>query len=989
MWIPNVGDMVLIDSSEDKYRVFHCIRDNGYIRLGVIEAKASLAHDYVFELDEFQIRVQPAPALADLLLDPATRLDAERFRLAIEALRLRYAHLIDPFHAINIAQIDLLPHQADAVYRHILPQPRIRFLLADDPGLVKTIMAGLVLKELKARGAVERILIVVPAHLRDQWKREMSDWFDEDFLIFDSQTQAKAKNFLNLNKQIITSLDFAKREPNKSTLMASEDMWDIVVFDEAHKLSAKFLGNKYQSTKRYELAREILGITNHALFLTATPHNGNDTEYWLRLNLLEPSMFANENQMSAAAAYGDGIPFVLRRSKDQVTDIQGQRLFKARTVETLELTMSPPEHMVYEAVTDYVHYWYPSSDNLDSGAEKIRKFNIALALTVLQRRVTSGMAAIRLSLERRRRKLAALLIEWEKHKTQQEVLLKAMTSEDLSELDDRLLAEWDELQETIEATTAAEDTEELKEEIAELKNLIGVIGKLEHDGNEPKLAELRRVISGYLQGHPEEKLLIFSEFKDTVLALKSHLEGLGMKVAVIHGGMKMMDRRKQEQYFRDAAQIMVATDAAAEGINLQFCRLMVNYDLPWNPNRLEQRMGRIHRYGQDRDCFIWNLLYQDTREGRILSRLLSKIESMKARPELGETIYDVVSSVLSGVSLEQLIMEAILTGDMTKVDDVIDVQLEQRVNEFIALLEENALAANYINLSEVQALHECSERQQIIRDVHLFVDRVTNWMGGGLPKDGRDGVYVLGIPTGKQAQFNGTGFEQAMKVAFDRGTARLHKDVTYLTIGQPILNRMIDGFALDDWQPRVSVLQDPDGLSGMVCLYRMTVQDGHGRTADEQLVAAFAEATEKVDLIDIRKVRDLRAVGPDRDSELVMKIEKLETLAQTCAMSKLKDIRAGIEARRSQEADLKRKWLERSYAATIKYLEPRLSELRLRQQQGERNLGGAITNAENRLSNVRRQQEARLELLAKDVTLTSLAPKLEALALVIGNDGAG
>ena len=171
MWIPNVGDMVLIDSSEDKYRVFHCIRDNGYIRLGVIEAKASLAHDYVFELDEFQIRVQPAPALADLLLDPATRLDAERFRLAIEALRLRYAHLIDPFHAINIAQIDLLPHQADAVYRHILPQPRIRFLLADDPGLGKTIMAGLVLKELKARGAVERILIVVPAHLRDQWKR--------------------------------------------------------------------------------------------------------------------------------------------------------------------------------------------------------------------------------------------------------------------------------------------------------------------------------------------------------------------------------------------------------------------------------------------------------------------------------------------------------------------------------------------------------------------------------------------------------------------------------------------------------------------------------------------------------------------------------------------------------------------------------------------------------------------------------------------------
>jgi len=989
MWLPSAGDDVLIDSSAEQYRVFSCARKNGFVEIGVINRASNHAQTLVYDLSEFSDHVRLAPGLTHLFKDPAKRLSHQHFELSVEALRLRNAHLVDPFHAINVSQIDLLPHQADAVYRHILPQPRIRFLLADDPGLGKTIMAGLVLKELKARGAADRVLIVVPAHLRDQWKREISDWFDEEFYIFDNQKQAKSANFLDVNKQIITSLDFAKRETNRNVLTSSEHLWDLIIFDEAHKLSARFYGNKYDATKRYELAQHLIVAANHVLFLTATPHNGNDAEYWLRLDLLEPGMFANEYQMREAAQREGGIPFVLRRSKDYVTDIHGTALFKPRTVKTLELTMSPSEQMVYEAVTDYIYYWYPTSSNLDSGAEKVRKFNISLALTVLQRRVTSGMAAIYLSLARRKQKLSLLLTKWEQQQMQQTALLHANTAESIADLDDQLLAEWDELQETIEATTAAEDIGELREEIGELESLLRIVKKLERDGNEPKLAEVRRLINGSLKDHPNEKLLIFSEFKDTVLSLKAHLEGLGLRVAVIHGGLKMWERRKQEEYFRDVAQVMVATDAAAEGINLQFCRLMVNYDLPWNPNRLEQRMGRIHRYGQERECFIWNLLYENTREGRILSRLLAKIEKMKSLPELGDTIYDVVSTVLSGISLEKLIMDAVLTGDMAEIDHVIDVDLEERVREYIDLLNDNALAASYINIADVQAMSQNSNYEQVTTDLQRFVTRVADLIGGGVVPDSTlgPGVYRLGIPSSMQTDFKDTGYSPGLRVTFDRSLARTN-GIDFLAIGHPILDRMFDIYAPQVAGPQIALLRAGDLPDGVLCLYRMAVQDGYGQVAIERLTAVFGPISGTPRIVDPRIVRQMRPhQDVDDDSQRLLScLTEIESAARDEAMLHLNDLRVELQSRRSRDAELKHSWLERSFGSTVHDYEQRIASFQYRLSLGETNLRGAITTQERRLDNARRKHEQRLHKLKRETLLTSLSPELKAIALVVGDN---
>ena len=987
MWLPNVGDMVLIDSSAEKYQVFRCSCNDGVVKLGAIATLTNDAYNFVYDREEFTERVRPAPSLAQLLKDSTSRLGASQFRLAMEALRLRHAHLIDPFHAINASQIDLLPHQADAVYRHMLPQPRIRFMLADDPGLGKTIMAGLVIKELKARGAADRILIVVPAHLKDQWQREMADRFDEDFTIFDDPRSMKSKQFLDLHPQIITSIDFAKREPKRSFLANGDVSWDIAIFDEAHKLSARVKGGEIDPTQKYQFAKHIESITNHMLFLTATPHNGYHDEYLLRLDLLEPGMFSGMAQVGATLQQYQKIPFVLRRSKEHVTDLKGNPLFKRRTVNTLALEMSGAGRRLYDAVTEYVHNWYPSTANLESGAEKIRRYNIALALTVLQRRVTSGSAATRLSLERRRQKLAVLRSQWEKHLVTQSSLLESMTAEDVQDLDDRLTAEWDDLQDLIESTTAAADLEELKEEIGDLTDLIKVVKNIEATEDEPKLDELRNVIDAWLRGRPEEKLLIFSEFKDTVLALKSHLEQFGLTVAMIHGGMTMSQRTKQEQRFRDEAQVMVATDAAAEGINLQFCRLMINYDLPWNPNRLEQRMGRIHRYGQDRDCFIWNLLYDDTREGRILTLLMAKIEAMKDRPELGDSIYDVVSTVLSGIPLEQLIMEAVMTGNTAEIERVIDINLEDRVNDYIKLLKENALAANYINLAEVQSLNERSEREDVNGDIERFVKQATEWMGGGLDDDPLrgEGVRILGIPTTKQADYRDAGYESGLRVALDRQVAKRY-DIPYLTIGNPILDRMIEKFSLDDHQPRISILRDDEGPSGLFCVYRLGVQDGHRRSAAERLAAVFCRPSGKSSVVDVRIARRMCNANGQAEHPIYVHLEMLEERASSAVMSQLTEMRSEVLAQRSRQADVKRRWLDRSYSLMIYLLQAQLDYLRKRVDQGETNLTGLVVIRENRLANVQRQRDARLADLDKEVELTQLEPKLEALALVIGID---
>jgi len=485
----------------------------------------------------------------------------EAFFLAMEAHRIRYAHQFDPLFAVNVSQVDPLPHQIEAVYHYILRNPRIRFLLADDPGAGKTIMTGLLLKELKYRGLVRRTLIVVPGHLKDQWLREMKERFGEAFTVVDRSVMNATwgRNIWQEQPQVIASMDFAKQEDVMASL--SEVHWDLVVVDEAHKMAAYRYGEKTTRTERYRLGELLSRRSNFLLFLTATPHRGDPENFRLFLDLLQPGFFANIDLLNESVQNADN-PLFLRRLKEDLKDFEGRPLFPPRHVTTKAYRLNDDEKRLYNAVTDYVEKFY----NKALAAEKR---NVAFALLILQRRLASSVRAVRRSLERRKARLEELLKlgKWlaERDTVDEEVLEDAPEAE-------RLRRE----EELVEQLTAAETREELQAELEMLTELIRLAREAERHEVETKLNELRKVMEDERIQQKGEKLLVFTESRETLEYLAEKLRGWGYSVVTLHGGMNLEARIRAEHEFHDRDQVMVSTEAGGEGINMQFCSLMVN-----------------------------------------------------------------------------------------------------------------------------------------------------------------------------------------------------------------------------------------------------------------------------------------------------------------------------------------------------------------------------------------------------------------------------
>lgn len=972
-----IGQRVRIVPENQVAEVYRFEERGGRYLVGLILEGTQQARQFVFSREELEERLQVLPSLAEDFRSGEGLLPREQCLAFVDALRMRLAYTFDPHYAVSVTQVDLLPHQVDAVYRHILPQPQVRFLLADDPGLGKTIMAGLVLKELKARGLVHRTLIVVPAHLLDQWQREMRDWFHEDFTILNRflLRNLLASDFFERNPQILVSMDFARQEEVRELLR--RQFWDLVIVDEAHKLSATRYGRKVRKTKRYQLGEALSDRCIHMLFLTATPHKGDDEAYFLLLSLLHPRLFARTEDLKQAAR-GNGLPFVLRRSKEQVTDLAGNKLFKKRTVKTLAVTLTEAERTLYEAVTAYVRRWYGAV----SGRTDRRSRNVALALTVLQRRLSSSLFAVRESLRRRREKLQNLLREWER-RLEEEEALPVLDEETLEDLAEQTSGEWENFQEKLEGVTAARTPEELREEIEEIEELIRLAQEAERAGEEAKVNELRRVVEERLRHHPEEKLIVFTEFKDTLLALRRKFEQeWGFPVAVIHGQMSLQQRIEQERCFRDKVQVLIGTDAAGEGLNLQFARLMVNFDLPWNPNRLEQRMGRIHRYGQKRDCYVFNMLYPETREGHVLARLLEKLERMRDR--LGDSVYDVIGQLMEGVRLEDLIMEAILRGDTAEAEKVIDVDLEKRFEDYRRALEENALAGHHIDLSAVLTGDRDSRQKRLVPwDVERFTRLVLPLIGGRCePDPKRPGVFRIAVPRTFLRQYDlpHESFARGVRVAFERKVAR-DEGVEFFAPGHPVLEALLDHF-LDKARPVLGVFAHPGGEDGVLWLLRAGVQDGEGRPVLERLFALFWSARDNTwREVDPRVLWDLQPWQGQVPEGLLQGIEIGEREARNQAMNYLERLRREAAARREREARIKEAWLKRSYDHLVQESNNKLFEYHRRAEQGE-DMRVAIQQEEENLKRLTRERRERLEALERERVLTLLEPQLEAVFVV-------
>jgi superfamily II DNA or RNA helicase len=654
--------------------------------------------------------------------------DGQAFKLAVEAKRIDLAFLFDPMMAVHTSNVEPLPHQITAVYESMLPRQPLRFVLADDPGAGKTIMAGLYIRELIMRADSRRILVVAPGSLVEQWRDELFEKFGLQFNVFSAALEAATPTgnpFEDLDHLIVRLDQMARNEELQEKLLATS--WDLVIFDEAHKLSAHFFGAKLEKTGRFLFAEKLGARTRHLLLLTATPHNGKDEDFHLFLSLLDSDRFYGKFRGGGDGVHKvDSSDLMRRMVKEEMLRFDGTHLFPERKAYTANYKLSDMESALYEAVTTYVKTEMGKADALKGP----RKGSVGFALTALQRRLASSPEAIFQSIKRRKERL-------EKRLREERLLARgqqfaAQNLESPPEDDDDLTAEeQEELEEKLADTaTAAETVAELEAEILILEDLVDQARGVVDSGLDRKWDELSKI----LQNDPhmrdadgrQRKMILFTEHKDTLNYLERRIGGvLGTPAAIatIHGGVHRDERRKRQEMFRSdpEVRILLATDAAGEGVNLQNANLMVNYDLPWNPNRLEQRFGRIHRIGQQQVCHLWNLVAKETREGEVYHRLLTKLETINEAFQ--GRVFDILGEVFEERSLKDLLLDAIRYNDQPDVQARLARSIDNAfdVSRIKDLLERNALAQETMSVERLFAVKEQMEIAEARRLQPYFV----------------------------------------------------------------------------------------------------------------------------------------------------------------------------------------------------------------------------------------------------------------------------
>ena len=920
--------------------------------------------------------------------------DPEKLRLLIESARIRLAYAHDRQFAVSLSGIRTLPHQIEAVYRKMLPQPRLRFLLADDPGAGKTIMAGLLIKELKLREAVDRCLILVPAPLTIQWQEELLRFFGEPFqIIHSANDQQQLLNLWEREAQVVSSIDYAKQDDVRERVW--QQHWDLVIIDEAHKCSActkrsAGRGDEVERTKRYQLAERLSEHCDNLLLLTATPHHGDDDRFAHFIRLIDRDLFPEPHRFGEEAGrvrrdvlqLGEDCPWSLRRLKEDLKDLHGRRLFPDRHVHTVRFDLGVQEYAIYKAVTAYINEFLPQATGR-------RKNSVALVRTVFQRRLASSTRAIHESLLRRRTRLAELVEELDR-------LPPAQRARRLAQISGRIAdAEQDEddLDETsrdtlIDETTAALELDQLRAEVAALGDLAARVGRVREDGRDSKLIALRECLE---RAEFEElkdgrgKLLVFTEHRDTLNHLRDHLESWGYSTCEIHGGMNPRDRKQAQEDFRTSRQICVATEAAGEGINLQFCHLMVNYDLPWNPTRLEQRLGRIHRIGQSRDVYAFNFVAissedgQPVIEGRILERLLSKLDRM--RDALGDRVFDVVGEVLSlnKVNLPEMLRE--VAYEPRRLDDYLDA-IEQIDPKQLELYEDAtgiALARAHVDFSAfARANLEAEERRLMPRYVESHFLNAARAVG--LRTEARaDGLWRIehvraDLRSERLAAVRRLGKPEAgyRKLTFykEHLDQDRHLDAVLLGPGHPIygaVDERLQELLGERLAVRTAVYVDPLGETPYrLHFYEISIRGqttgGEAMTIHAELVALREEIGEGIDaahrygvvpadaLIDLPAHPHPPATLPEIDQGPIG-----DHVKATIQMERRRE----AQAERGRYADVAREYLEKSFAARVRASQDRVMGLRAREPK-EPEVTLARQRAEQDLADLERTQRERL-----------------------------
>jgi superfamily II DNA or RNA helicase len=909
--------------------------------------------------------------------------DATRFRLGIEALRLGLAYEYDPYFSLSIARVDPLPHQLEAVYDYFTKLPRIRFLLADDPGAGKTIMAGLLIKELKIRGLIKRTLIVTPANLSFQWQREMKDKFRENFEVIRSDVLRAnyGTNPWQDRHQVITSVSWVSRiEDAKESLLRSN--WDLVIVDEAHKMSA------YSSDKKtlaYQLGEALSEMTDHYLLMTATPHKGDPDNFCLFLALLDKDVYGDVKSLEEAMRRNEA-PFYLRRVKEALVTFPNpdtgevKTLFTKRLVRTTEFRISDEEFEFYDALTRYVEDQSIKAAADDSSRGRALGFTMAM----LQRRFASSVYAARRTLERMKEKREKILLDPEGYRREQ---MEKQLPEYFDELPDE---EQQEIIAQLEDVVASVDPASLREEILELGKLIDLARLLEKKEVESKLSKLKEVITQYgVFKDPKMKVLVFTEHKDTLDYLVEKLRAWGLTVTQIHGGMKIGDRDTPgsriyaEREFKEECQVLVATEAAGEGINLQFCWFMINYDIPWNPVRLEQRMGRIHRYGQEKDCLIFNFVSTNTREGRVLQKLFERLEAIETDldPKHTGKVFNVLGDVFPANQLEKMVRDMYarnLTEEVIKsrIVEQVDAGRFRKITN--STLE--ALAKRELNLSAIVGKSAEAKERRLVPEVieDFFIQAAP--IAGIHPKETAKGghVYRVGriprtlwsIGERLEPRFGKLGHEYK-HIVFDKEL--LAKDPTneWVTPGHPLFETVREE-VLEQVQKDLrhgTVFYDLHRTEPSVMdVFSASIRDGRGNILHERLfvVETAADGAMKIrqPTVFLDYTPAPKGTLPPDATELPDR-NRVEQALVTQALTPFLD---EVAAQRAKEIGTIERHIEISLNELIRRQNIRQAELLQKQQAGDTNplLAANIKQTEDRIDELNGRLERRQRELEQE-----------------------
>lgn len=742
--------------------------------------------------------------------------DGALLRLVSEAYRIHLAYLFDPLLAVHTSLVDPLPHQITAVYEEMLARQPLRFLLADDPGAGKTIMAGLFIKELLMRGDLRRCLIVCPGSLVEQWQDELFSKFQLpfDILTNDNLAAARTGNWFAEHPLTICRLGKLARDEDVQAKLQQID-FDLIVCDEAHKMSATYFGGEIKYTKRYHLGKLLSSLTRHFLLMSATPHNGKEADFQLFLALLDGDRF--EGKYRDGVHVTDAGDMMRRLVKEQLVKFDGKPLFPERRAYSVNYKLSDAEARLYTEVTEYVREQFNLADNRESGG---RRGTVGFALTALQRRLASSPEAIYQSLRRRGERLGKRLREEQLLKRGGDAPLDMLTG-----LPNLLGEDWDDLSEApedeqeeaqgiiVDQATTARTIAELESEISILRRLEGLAQDVRQSGTDAKWQEVSRLLQDnddmFDKSGNRRKLLIFTEHRDTLNYLTARIRSLlGREEAVvnIHGGMGLEDRRKAQEAFTNDPEVvvLVATDAAGEGINLQRAHLMMNYDLPWNPNRLEQRFGRIHRIGQTEVCHCWNIVAKETREGEVYDLLLEKLE--KERLALGGRVFDVLGKVtFNDKPLRDLLIEAVRYGDQPEVrarlSQVVDAALD--TEHLRELLAERALAHNTLDAAHIQSIREDMERADARKlqphYIASFFVEAFRRLGGSIYEREPDRYEITRVPSAIRTRDRAIGIGDPIspryeRITFDKKLLSVPNKppAAFVCPGHPLLDATLD-----------------------------------------------------------------------------------------------------------------------------------------------------------------------------------------------------